>query len=125
MTGATKAFIALLAAGLCAIAPALAFDKGQLVLGQWAGEEYWYPGTVEDGTATSVTILYLDGDRDTRPINQVKPYDWGVGSKVECNWLGKGTYYSGVIAAADRGTLAIAYDDGDKETTTAARCRSL
>ena len=81
-------------------------------------------GTRESSKAppNTVTIRYRDGDRDTRSVNQAKPYDWTIGSQVECNWEGKGTWYPGVIAGVE--ALAINYDDGDKEASTAGKCRS-
>merc|ERR1711881_36758 len=39
-----------------------------------------------------------------------------VGTKVECNYAGKGRYFPGKISNVNsNGTLDIAYDDGDKE----------
>ncbi|WP_258542680.1 Tudor-knot domain-containing protein [Parvicella tangerina] len=41
-----------------------------------------------------------------------------VGDKVEVNWLGKGTYYSGQIDQIEGEKYFIRYDDGDEEWTT-------
>lgn len=113
-----------LALGITFAAPALAFDQGEWVLGQWKGGEYWYPGVVENASKSRVTIRYDDGDVDTRPINQVKEYDWAVGDKVECNYRGGGTWYKGRIAALNGGSIRIDYNDGDKEKTKTGMCRS-
>ncbi len=31
-----------------------------------------------------VTIRYDDGTLETRPANQVRPYNWRVGSRIVC-----------------------------------------
>jgi hypothetical protein len=105
-------------------ASALAFEAGDWVLGRWDNGEYWYPGVVQSSTRGSVVILYDDGDRATEPASRVKPYDWRVGTPVECDWEGRGEWYSGVIARLDGSNLRINYDDGDTEQTTTGRCRS-
>jgi hypothetical protein len=104
--------------------PALAFEKGDWVLGQWQGGSYWYPGVVESSTQGSVTIQYDDGDRDTQPLDQVKAYNWHNGSRVECNWQNGGQWYSGTITRLNSDGLRINYDDGDTEVTKTASCRS-
>lgn len=48
-----------------------------------------------------------------------------VGDRVEANWLGKGTYYSGKIAEVDGEKYHIHYDDGDKEWTTAGFMKAV
>lgn len=103
---------------------AWAYNQGDWVLGQWKGNAYWYPAVVESQRGTSVTMVYDDGTRETRPENQVKPYDWKVGSKVECDWKGGGKWYAGRITRLNVTDLSIAYDDGDKEDTHTGSCRS-
>lgn len=103
---------------------AFAFERGDWVLGHWQGEGYWYPGVVDSSTQRSVTVQYDDGDRETVPLDRVKPYDWRVGSRVECNWENGGEWYPGVITRLERQTLGVRYDDGDTEVTTTASCRS-
>lgn len=112
--------VMLLASGL----PSLAQQPGAWVLMQYRGGPYWFPGVVTAVGRGVVTVRYDDGEVETRPANQVKPYDWRVGSPVECNWNNSGKWYSGRIAAANGGRLQINYDDGDRETTTTGRCRS-
>ncbi|MEC9343169.1 MAG: hypothetical protein VYD64_04910 [Pseudomonadota bacterium] len=109
---------------VCSIAPAGAYQQGEWVLGQWQGGAYYYPGIVAGQVNGMVTIRYDDGDVDTRPVNQVRPYDWRVGSRVECNFQRAGVWYSGTISSLGGASLAIAYDDGDFETTRTGLCRS-
>lgn len=110
----------------CALAgsQALAFQRGEWVLAQFQGGKYWFPGIVQTDARGLVTIRYDDGDVETRPGNQVRPYDWRVGSSVDCNWQRRGEWYAGRITALRGGTLSIAYNDGDSETTTTGMCRS-
>lgn len=119
-----RAYILGVVLGLASTSPSLAFERGEWVLGQWKGGEYWYPGVVQNGSGDKVTIRYDDGDLDTRPANQVKPYTWSVGTRVECNFKGQGKWYPGRIAALNNEAVQINYDDGDKEGTKTGRCRS-
>lgn len=105
-------------------APALAFGEGEWVLAQWKGSEFWFPGVVRGASGGKITIHYDDGTVETRPENQVRPYDWSVGTRVECNFQNQGKWYAGRIAALNNAKALIHYDDGDKENTTTGRCRS-
>jgi hypothetical protein len=63
-------------------------------------------------------------DRETLSLGNVRPYDWAIGRRVECNFKGAGTWYPGVIASLAGETIGINYDDGDRERTKTGRCRS-
>ncbi len=116
----------ILAAGILA---ALATNAGAQTVGDWVlgnykGGAYWFPGVVEKIGNGTVTVRYDDGDRETVGMNAVRPYDWMIGMKVECNFQGGGKWYPGTISALAGEKIGIAYDDGDKETTKTGRCRS-
>ena len=98
--------------------------KGDWVLGNYKGAGYWFPGIAEKVQGGKVTIRYDDGDRETVGLNEVRPYDWMIGMKVECNYKGSGDWYPGTIASLAGEKIGIAYDDGDKETTKTGRCRT-
>ena len=85
---------------------------------RWRGGSAWYPGVVESVSGNQVTIRYDDGTRETRPANQVRPYDWRVGTHVSCLWT-DGNWYRATITAMDPGGLEIdvLYDDGDRQRT--------
>lgn len=102
------------------------FRQGDWVLAQYRGSSYWFPGVVESARGDSVTIAYDDGERETRPDNQVKPYSWRVGSSIECRWQGGSEWYAGRITrtSEDGETISVAYEDGDKEQTKTRKCRS-
>jgi hypothetical protein len=124
MEGAMKTIIGGILLTLAMSIPAVAFEKGDWVLGQWQGGRYWYPGVVQHTTQDSVTIQYDDGDRATQPARQVKAYNWHAGSRVECNWQNGGRWYSGTITRLNTDRLRINYDDGDTEATRTGSCRS-
>lgn len=116
---------------LCAalmLVPAMAFaqKQGDWVLGKWRGGDYWFPGVVQSRSADEVTIAYDDGTRETVYLRQVRPYDWDVGTRIECRWGGGKEWYAGKIAGVSKdGTkLEVKYDDGDSERIATGGCRS-
>lgn len=117
-----KLFLAI-GAVVLSIAPAHAQTAGDWVLARWKGGQHWFPGVVQTVSGGKLTIEYDDGDRETLNVKAVKPYNWAIGSRVECDFKGKG-WYSGKITALGGEKLTIAYDDGDRETTRTGRCRS-
>jgi hypothetical protein len=118
------AFVALIA---MAAAPSLASaqQKGDWVLAQWRGGSKWFPGVVQSRQGNVVRIRYDDGTVETRPVNQVRQYNWRVGSKVECRWT-DGQWYGARITrmAADGVSIDVLYDDGDRQHTQTGKCRS-
>lgn len=116
----------ILAAGLLmtGIGGAVAQTKGDWVLGRYKGGDYWYPGVVESVSGSTIGIVYDDGDREKVSLNNLRPYDWQIGTKVQCNFKNAGTWYPGTIASLAGEKIGIAYDDGDRETTKTGRCRS-
>ena len=101
------------------------FKIGQWVLTRYQGAAYYFPGVVVGINGNNVTTQYDDGDVETRPSHDVKPYDWHPGTRVECNFQGAGTWYPGAISAMQGDTgLSISYDDGDREDTITGLCRS-
>ncbi|CAO3428019.1 agenet domain-containing protein [Azospirillum doebereinerae] len=115
-----------LAAGvmMAGIGGAVAQTKGDWVLGRYKGGDYWFPGVIQSVTDSKAVVVYDDGDKETVTLSNLRPYDWKVGGKVECNYKGAGKWYSGVIASLDAENIGINYDDGDKEKTKTGRCRS-
>lgn len=111
---------ALLATGLTS---AQAQTTGDWVLARWKNGQHWFPGIIQSVAGDRLTIKYDDGDRETLSLASVRPYNWVIGSRVECNFKGSG-WYAGKITALSGEALSIAYDDGDKENTKTGRCRS-
>lgn len=116
----------LLAASILAggVASADAQTVGDWVLGNYKGAGYWFPGVVEKAAGGKITVRYDDGERETLGTKAVRPYDWMIGMKVECNYKGAGDWYPGKITALAGEKIGIAYDDGDKESTRTGRCRT-
>jgi hypothetical protein len=117
----------MLMAAACAAATlggAAAQTRGDWVLARYKGGAYWYPGVIQSTAGDKITVAYDDGDRETLSLAAVKPYTWAIGQRVECNFKGAGQWSPGVIASLGGDTIAINYDDGDKERTKTGRCRS-
>jgi hypothetical protein len=105
-----------------------AIEPGDWVLSRWQGNQYWFPGIVQRVEGSRVTVAYDDGTSETRPIRQVKHYDWTIGSRVECRWRAGNAWYPGRIVAirGSSGTeLRVFYEDGDREEISTSLCRSL
>ena len=116
--------VALISAVTSFASAASAQTKGDWVLGNYKGAGYWFPGVIDSISGGKVTIRYDDGDRETVAISKVRPYDWMIGTRVECNYKGGGQWYAGKISSLAGEKIGIAYDDGDKETTKTGRCRT-
>lgn len=100
---------------------------GEWALGNFEMSGYWFVGVVESIDAGGVTLAYHDGDRETLPAKEVKPYNWKVGSEIDCNFENAGEWYAAKITKAKTGSTAISViydDDSDTEDTTTALCRS-
>lgn len=97
--------------------------SGDWVLARYKNGQHWFPGVIQSVSGDRLTIKYDDGDRETLSLSSVRPYNWVIGSRVECNFRGSG-WYAGKITALSGESLSIAYDDGDRETTKTGRCRS-
>ena len=100
-------------------------QAGDWVLAQWQGGSDWYPGVVMARSGNQVTIRYDDGTSEVRPINQVRRYDWRVGSGVTCRFTDGLWYHATITGMAEDGlTISVRYDDGDTQVTNTGRCRS-
>jgi hypothetical protein len=116
------AAMVLLASTTCVSAQ----QRGDWVLARWKGEAYWFPGVVQSRDGDWVTVAYDDGTRETLRLREVRSYDWRQGSRVQCQWNGGNDWYEGRITAmsGDGVTIDVLYDDGDRERTQTAACRS-
>jgi hypothetical protein len=115
----------ILASAIAVLAlPALAFEKGEWVLGRYKGGEYWFPGVVRSDDGGTITVVYDDGDVEKLERAHVKAYNWKVGSRVSCRWKSGDKWYPGRITRLAGSDLSVAYDDGDREDTKTGLCRS-
>jgi hypothetical protein len=103
-------------------------QPGDRILAQWQGGALWFPGTVHSiGADGSVAIQYDDGMSEIRPANQVKPYDWQVGSPIDALWSGNNGWYAARIMEIDpsgRRLMVRFEDDGIREERMSGQCRS-
>ncbi len=120
----TTIIVAAAALGLAIPATSAAQQPGDWVLAQWQGGAIWYPGVVTARSGNIVTIRYDDGTMERRPVNQVRAYDWRVGTRIVCQWE-DGNWYRATITrmSSDGVTLDILYDDGYTQRTTTGSCR--
>jgi Lamin-B receptor of TUDOR domain len=101
------------------------FQPGERILAQWNGGAFWFPGTVHSVNGSSVAVQYDDGMSDIRPGNQVRPFDWVVGSRISAIWSGNGQWYAARIMEMDedRRSFVVRFDDGIREERPSALCR--
>jgi hypothetical protein len=120
----TRCFLVIL--GLLTAAAIPAQEPGDWVLARWQGGKYWFPGVVQSRSGDNVSIAYDDGTRETLPLRLVRPYDWRVGTRVQCRWQGGTEWYGGTITAlsSDGVTIDVGYEDGDRERTRTGACRA-
>lgn len=120
-----RRFAAALALLLSVTTAAAAQAPGDWVLAQWQGGALWYPGVIQARSGDIVTIRYDDGTLEQRPVNQVRPFDWRVGTHVVCRWTDGSWYAATITAMAPNGyNLTILYEDGTSEQTNTGRCRA-
>lgn len=106
-------------------ASVLAFEPGQKVLARFEGGPAWFSGVVESSDAQGVVVLYHDGDRERRPIDEVRPFDWRVGTPIQCNWDGTFSWVSGEIVEIEGLRLVFRFGEGQELDIPIAFCRSL
>lgn len=124
-------------------APASSSTKGpSLTVGtrvkcNWLGRGTLYPGKVTRASGDNVHISYDDGDQEDTVVSRCQVTagetmagtaatgSVTVGTRVQCNWKGRGQLYPGTVTSVRGQTIHISYDDGDQEDTTPARCRVI
>lgn len=101
-------------------------ERGDWALGQWQGGQFWFPGVIQSRTFDSVTIAYDDGTSETLPLSRVRPYNWIVGTSIECRWQNGSEWYAGKITrvSSDGTRIDVLYQDGDRENLATGACRS-
>ncbi len=121
-----KKLMLLLSLVMLAPGVLIAQERGDWALGQWRGGDFWFPGVIQNRTSDSVTIAYDDGTSETLPLRRVRPYTWGVGTRIECRWQNGTEWYGGQITrvSSDGTRIDVLYDDGDRENLTTGACRS-
>ena len=113
----------LTASGMATVAAAQ--QPGDWVLSQWRGSAQYFPGVVQSRHGDLVNIRFDDGTVDAVPASRVRPYNWQVGSRIECRWT-DGSWYAAVITQMgnDGSSITVRYEDGVVQNTATGRCRS-
>jgi len=100
------------------------FSTGQRALANWQGKGKFYSCTITRIAGKKVSLKYDDGYTETTSTDRLKPLDWTVGAKVECNWKAKGKYYNCSIKAVTKTKYEVLYSDGQTEWTSGKYLRS-
>lgn len=99
------------------------YSYGQRVMAQWSNG-WWYPARISGWNAEVYRVQFDDGDSAYLKPAQISGRLWRSGSRVQCKWQGGDKYYDGTIAAINGTSIRVNYDDGDREDTSFAWCRS-
>lgn len=117
----------VLAAMLAASFPTSAFaqEPGDWVLSRWRGSVQYFPGVVQSRHGKLLNIRFDDGTVNSVPADQMRPYNWQVGSVIECRWT-DGIWYAATIIAmgGDGASITVRYEDGIVQQTATGRCRT-
>lgn len=69
-------------------------------------------------------ITDFDGQLIHKAYSPPTPY--AAGTRVSCNWQGRGRMYNGMVARRlGPSTIHVHYDNGDRETTLIGNCRFI
>ncbi len=98
------------------------FNVGDRILGQWE-PEWFYPGVIVAEAGGQFEVQFDDGGRANLAPDQVRPINLQVGTRVQGRWQGGKQYYAGRITSITGHALHVAYDDGDREGTSASLLR--
>ena len=110
---------------LASSSAALAQAPGDWVLSTWRGSTHYFPGVIQSRHGNLVNIRFDDGTVDAVRVDQIRPYDWRVGSKIECQWTDGNWYDATITAMRDDGTgITVGYEDGVVQQTSTGRCRT-
>lgn len=102
--------------------PRSQFGVGSKVFGQWSNGR-WYPARIESlRPYGNYFLIFADGDTAVVRSNQVRLFNWGRGSSVECK-LSDGRYYPGQIVGLRGNNLTVRYSNGAEMPTRLNRCR--
>jgi hypothetical protein len=120
---AASAFL-LLGCATTSAPPPLA--QGDWVLARWQDDREWYfPAVVTTRTGDELALQYDDGDTGTQPAENVRPFDWAVGTQLSCRWSDEQWYPARITQMSpNRYDIRVLYDDGDKGEINTSRCRS-
>lgn len=99
------------------------YRVGQTISGNWNGYGDWYPGAIQAVNAATCQyqVRYSDGDIERgvseTNVRVASTCQYRVGQRVQANWGGRGTWYTGRVCGRGTGacTWRVCFDDGDAE----------
>lgn len=97
---------------------------GDRVLAYWEPDGLWYPGEIDYVDRQGFHIIFDDDDEAVVSRHELRPLNWRVGSRIECNWQNGGEYYPGRVTSMRGERIDFLYDDGARERLTVSSCRS-
>lgn len=113
----------IISLGLLMTTTVFAVNVGDRVECKWKGGSTLYKGTVAEQHGNNIFVHYDDGDKEHTTTKLCMSLNTiSVGDRVQCNWKGGGTLYSGRVASVSNARIFVHYDDGDKENTTTSMC---
>lgn len=118
--------LVLAAAMIASVMPSVAAAQqpGDWVLSRWRGSAHYFPGVVQGRHGNVVNVRFDDGTVDAVQADQIRPYNWQVGSIIECRWTDGNWYAATITAMAGDSGLTVRYEDGVVQQTATGRCRS-
>lgn len=96
---------------------------GEVVIGRWAENGYWYPGKIEEIVEGKYRVVYDAGDESWLPAEHVLPYLPTYYDQVEAKWSRDGLYYKGEITRRDGNKVRVQWRDGTSEERTMSHLR--
>lgn len=87
---------------------------------------WWYIGDLEKKGQKTATVKWLDGTTFNAPLEDLKRFDWSIGSRIQCKYKKDNHYYWGTINSWDGwDNLTIKWQDGGNTQVTGYDvCRS-
>jgi hypothetical protein len=76
---------AIMLTGCATVSAPAPLAQGDWVLARWQDDREWYfPAVVTTRTGDELALQYDDGDSGTQPAENVRPFDWNVGTQLSC-----------------------------------------
>ncbi|MGF1579598.1 MAG: hypothetical protein ACFCD0_09560 [Gemmataceae bacterium] len=97
---------------------------GDRVWGQWTGDDYWYPGTIEGIVGDHFSVRFDDGGQDELQQERIKPFDLPVGLRVLAYPKSQGGWVPGEISSVEGERVRIRYDYGTVVSTSVANLKT-
>ena len=96
---------------------------GDRILAPWGAYRTVYVGTLAPTvTGAQAGVNWMDGTSNTVLLADVRPFDWGPGSKVLCMPKAEKNYKPGTLSAVSATGVTIVFAAGGTETVPLGKC---